>query len=103
MEEFAKIRNLLLLGTKYFLMQVIAIDGGSGEDQLTTRVPVNISIADVNNKLPRLLLLLLSTTLIFITTRVEKMEPLVIAEDTPVGKLLTTVIASDPDSNSDLR
>ena len=36
---------------------MIAIDGGSGEDQLTTRVPVNISIADVNNKLPRLLLL----------------------------------------------
>ena len=83
-------------------MQVIAIDGGSGEDQLTTRVPVNISIADVNNKLPRLLLLL-STTLIITTTRVEKMEPLVIAEDTPVGKLVTTVIASDPDSNSDLR
>ena len=37
-------------------LKVIAIDGGSGEDQLTTRVPVNISIADVNNKLPRLLL-----------------------------------------------
>jgi hypothetical protein len=37
--------------TSYFL-EVIAIDGGSGEDQLTTRVPVNISIADVNNKLP---------------------------------------------------
>ena len=36
-------------------MQVIAIDGGSGEDQLTTRVPVNITIADVNNKLPRCL------------------------------------------------
>ena len=69
---------------------------------MTTRVPINISIADVNNKLPRLLLLL-STTLIFITTRVEKMEPLVIAEDTSVGRLVTTVIASDPDSNSDLR
>ena len=37
------------------LLQVIAIDGGSGEDQLTTRVPVNITIADVNNKLPRCL------------------------------------------------
>ena len=38
----------------YLHLQVIAIDGGSGLDQLTTRVPVNISIADVNNKLPRL-------------------------------------------------
>ena len=37
------------------LLQVVAIDGGSGEDQLTTRVPVNITIADVNNKLPRCL------------------------------------------------
>ena len=42
----------ILVTTSY--LQVIAIDGGSGEDQLTTRVPVNISIADVNNKLPRL-------------------------------------------------
>ena len=45
----------------------------------------------------------MSTIFIIITTRVEKMEPLVIAEDTPVGRLVTTVVASDPDSNSDLR
>ena len=43
------------------LLQVIAIDGGSGEDQLTTRVPVNITIADVNNKLPRFIPKILHT------------------------------------------
>ena len=89
-------------------LKVIAIDGGSGEDQLTTRVPVNISIADVNNKLPRLLTftdfdIYFESKNFIITSRVEKMEALVISEDTPVGSLVTTVIASDPDSNSDLR
>ena len=38
--------------TSYFLT-VSALDGGIGADKLTTRVPVNISITDVNNKLPR--------------------------------------------------
>ena len=41
--------------------------------------------------------------LIIMATRVEKLEPLVIGEDTAVGTLLATVIASDPDYNSDLR
>ena len=41
--------------------------------------------------------------LIIMTTRVEKMEPLVLKEDTSVGSLVANIVASDPDPNSDLR
>ena len=35
--------------------------------------------------------------------RVEKMEPAVILENVPVGHQVATILASDPDSNSDVR
>lgn len=35
-----------------YILTVIALDGGIGPDQLTAKVPVNITIVDVNNKPP---------------------------------------------------
>ena len=45
----------------------------------------------------------ITSMLIITITRVEKMEPLLLKEDTPVGTLVANIVASDPDSNSDLR
>ena len=65
----------------------MAIDGGTGLDQMTTRVPVNITIADVNNKIPK----------------IAKLEAVEVLEDAPIGTTITTVEATDLDHGSVLR
>ena len=63
------------------------MDGGIGSDKLSTRVAVNVSISDVNNKLPRF----------------TKIRPVKISEDIPIGQFVTKLIASDSDENSVVR
>lgn len=39
--------------SNFYLLDVVALDGGIGIEQQQNRVPVNISIMDVNNKAPK--------------------------------------------------
>ena len=39
--------------SNYYLLDVVALDGGIGTEQQQNRVSVNISIMDVNNKAPK--------------------------------------------------
>ena len=73
--------------TTYYVLEVLAMDGGIGDDKLSSRVMVNVSITDVNNKLPR----------------IRKTRPVEISEDIPIGELVTTIAASDSDQDSVLR
>ena len=79
--------DLTIPSTTYYVLEVMAMDGGIGSAGLTTRVAVNVSITDVNNKLPRF----------------SKIRPVKISEDIPIGELVTRLTASDPDSDSVLR
>lgn len=72
---------------KYSLV-VVALDSGVGDQQLSAATQVNITIADVNNKLP-----------IF----QDPGSPVVIRENTPVGTTVFRIIARDPDSKPSLR
>ena len=63
------------------------MDGGIGSDKLSTRVAVNVSVTDVNNKLPRF----------------SKIRPVRVSEDIPIGEFVTKLSASDSDKNSVLR
>lgn len=71
---------------KYSLV-VVALDSGVGDQQLSTATIVNITIADVNNKLP-----------VF-----EDPGTVTIKENTPVGTAVFRIIARDPDSQPILR
>lgn len=72
---------------KYSLV-VVALDSGVGGQQLSAATLVNITIADVNNKLP-----------IF----QDPGSPVVIKENTPVGTEVFRIVARDPDSQPILR
>lgn len=72
--------------TTYFL-NVIALDGGIGEQQLSSTCTVNITILDINNKSP-----------IF-----NELEMVYIKENTPVGTYVYRLIASDMDNEPMLR
>lgn len=71
---------------KYSLV-VVALDSGVGDQQLSAATLVNITIADVNNKLP-----------VF-----QDPGSVVIKENTPVGTRVFRVVALDPDSKPILR
>lgn len=72
--------------TTYFL-NVIALDGGIGEQQLSSTCTVNITILDINNKSP-----------IF-----NELDMVFIKENTPVGTYVYRLIASDMDNEPMLR
>lgn len=65
----------------------MALDGGFGDDQLSSTVLVNITILDINNKLP-----------IF-----NEMSTIYLKENLQVGKQIYRVIATDLDEHPVLR
>lgn len=70
----------------YYSLIVIALDGAPGDKQLQTSINVDIVIIDINNKLPIL------------------KDPGVVSvvENSPVGTIITTLEAEDPDSSAKL-
>ncbi|XP_050524905.1 cadherin-23 [Daktulosphaira vitifoliae] len=73
--------------TDVYNLKVIAIDGGIGDQQLSSSVNVTINIQDVNNKVPLF----------------KKIEPIYIKENKEVGSIITKVEAEDPDAKPILR
>lgn len=73
--------------SKFYLLDVVALDGGIGTQQQQSRVSVNITIIDVNNKAPK-----------FIEPR-----PASISESAPIGHVVTRVSATDADDRPVLR
>lgn len=73
--------------TNMYLLTVIALDGGIGENQKKASVLVNITIKDVNNKPP-----------VLIDPGIIHMK-----ENTPVGKVIHKLKAIDPDEKPILR
>ncbi|XP_022221011.2 cadherin-23 [Drosophila obscura] len=70
-----------------YTLSVLALDGGLGSSQLMSTATVNISIQDVNNKLPLL----------------TDLPALKIVENTQVGSLVYRIRATDADQNAILR
>ncbi|XP_076254709.1 cadherin 88C [Rhynchophorus ferrugineus] len=70
----------------HYSLNVLALDGGQGENQLHAAVTVDITILDVNNKNPEFL----------------ELEDLSIEENTPVGTVITKIRARDPDESARL-
>ncbi|BFF92829.1 cadherin-23 [Drosophila madeirensis] len=70
-----------------YTLSVLALDGGLGSSQLMSTATVNISIQDVNNKLPLL----------------KELPALQIVENTQVGSLVYRIRATDSDQNAILR
>ncbi|XP_017143334.1 cadherin-23 [Drosophila miranda] len=70
-----------------YTLSVLALDGGLGNSQLMSTATVNISIQDVNNKLPLL----------------TDLPALKIVENTQVGSLVYRIRATDSDQNAILR
>ena len=79
--------DLTIPSTNLYILEVIAMDGGIGSDKLSSRVTVNVSISDVNNKLPRF----------------GKIRTVTVREDILVGEFIIKLAASDSDENSNLR
>ncbi|XP_067141770.1 cadherin-23 isoform X2 [Centruroides vittatus] len=73
--------------TTFYLLEVLALDGGIGDEQRYSKVLVNISITDVNNKPP-----------IFMD-----LSPATVREDAPIGHFVTIVSATDLDERPILR
>ncbi|XP_049786609.1 cadherin-23-like [Schistocerca cancellata] len=73
--------------TSVYNLEVLALDGGIGNDQLFTKVVVNITVLDVNNKPP-----------VFTEPGVIRVR-----ENTQVGKYVHQVTAIDLDDNPILR
>lgn len=71
----------------FHLLKIAAIDGGIGIEQKQAVVQVNISVLDVNNKVPEL----------------QEPEIAMVKENSPPGTLVVRLIASDRDNNPDLR
>ncbi|XP_030761227.1 cadherin-23-like, partial [Sitophilus oryzae] len=69
-----------------YSLNVLALDGGQGENQLHAAVTVEILIQDVNNKNPELL----------------DIEDLSVEENTPVGTVIAKIRARDPDETAKL-
>lgn len=72
--------------TEYYSLNVVALDGAPGENQLQAAVTVNITILDVNNKSP-----ILNTP-----------KPIRVKENTPVGTVITRLEATDLDVTAKL-
>ncbi|KAG8193980.1 hypothetical protein JTE90_013674 [Oedothorax gibbosus] len=73
--------------SNFYLLDVVALDGGIGIEQQQNRVQVNISIMDVNNKAPK-----------FVDPKMA-----IISESAPVGTVVTRVSATDLDERPVLR
>ncbi|XP_046405905.1 cadherin-23 [Ischnura elegans] len=73
--------------TMSYSLRVIALDGGTGTQQHTAAVPVEISIIDVNNKPPSF----------------EGPATVRIMENAPIGRHIWTARATDPDDDPILR
>ncbi|XP_073815991.1 cadherin 88C [Musca autumnalis] len=73
--------------TTHYTLAVLAIDGGIGNSQLMNIATVNITIKDVNNKLPLL----------------SELPTLTIVENTPVGTQIYKIAANDSDENPIIR
>lgn len=72
---------------EFYLLKVAALDGGIGDQQLSSTCIVNISIIDVNNKSP-----------VF-----AELETVYIKENTAVGSYVYRLEANDLDSDATLR
>jgi hypothetical protein len=70
-----------------FILTVAALDGGIGDQQLSSTCIVNITIVDVNNKSPMF----------------ADMEVVSIKENTAVGTYVYRLLATDLDSDATLR
>ncbi|GLH04217.1 Cadherin-87A [Gryllus bimaculatus] len=73
--------------TTRYTLRVVALDGGIGEEQLQALAIVNISIIDVNNKVP-----------VFLDPGVLRVK-----ENTQVGQYIHKIQAIDPDDKPILR
>lgn len=73
--------------TTEYSLTVMAIDGGFGEQQLSSTVNVNITISDVNNKAPSF----------------TNPGTVIVPENTPVGTYVYRLIANDLDAKPMLR
>uniref|UniRef100_A0A1I8P9G8 Cadherin domain-containing protein n=1 Tax=Stomoxys calcitrans TaxID=35570 RepID=A0A1I8P9G8_STOCA len=73
--------------TMLYTLTVLAIDGGIGNTQLMNTATVNLTIKDVNNKLPLL----------------PDLPTLQIIENTPVGTQIYRIVANDSDENPIIR
>ena len=73
--------------TVRYQLEIVALDGGVGSRQLRSSVQVVVTVTDVNNKAPILA------------------EPgsVRVEENSPVGLVLTQLVASDPDERPSLR
>ncbi len=72
---------------QHYLLTVAALDGGIGDQQLMSTCSVNISIVDVNNKLPTF----------------GELETVYIRENSAVGTSIYRLVANDLDSDANLR
>lgn len=80
--------DLTLPKKLHYSLNVVALDGAPGENQLHAAVTVNITIRDVNNKNPVFL---------------EPNKIVIVKENTPVGAIVATMKAKDLDSSSVLK
>ncbi len=71
----------------FFMLEMLALDGGLGSKRRSSTTLVNITVIDVNNKPP-----------IF-----RHMAPVTVKENVHTGHLLGTLEASDLDSSAELR
>lgn len=71
----------------HYPLIVVALDGAPGDSQLHTAVPVNITVVDVNNKVPAF----------------NEPGSIKVRENIPVGTVITKVVANDLDSSATLR
>lgn len=72
--------------SKLYMLTIIALDGGLGDQQMWAACRVNISIVDVNNKPPTL----------------RPPGVVHIVEDMELGEQVGQLVATDPDDNPDL-
>lgn len=70
-----------------YVLTIAALDGGIGDQQLSSNCIVNISIIDVNNKSP-----------VF-----NEIQTVYIKENTAVGTYVFRLMATDPDNDATLR
>ncbi|XP_060525001.1 cadherin-23 isoform X2 [Cylas formicarius] len=71
----------------HYSLNVLALDGGSGDYQLQAAVTVEILITDINNKRPK----------------ISQPFEVLINENSPVGVPVTKINATDLDDSADLR
>ena len=72
-----------------YIIEILALDGGLGEEQRVSVATVNISIQDVNNKPPYF-------------ERQYYSDPFHLTENSDIGYVVTTVQAKDPDTTARL-